>query len=85
MEGNIYTIVAYSIRSGRYIPYVEMTSFEDAVVEARHLGLGCRNNTFRHMNGEDIDWIEIYENWETPDSEIKWGSYDLCVKSCANV
>ena len=85
MDEYRYTIVGYHAGSDSYVKYAEMTSFEDAVNEAKMLGLSCRRGTLTHLCGTCIDWIEIYSDWSTPYRRAVWGSYDLCVSCCANV
>ena len=85
MEEYKYTIVGYHAGSNSYVKYAEMTSFDDAVNEARPLGLSCRKGILTQLCGKSIDWIEIYSDWNTPNRKAVWGSYDLCISCCANV
>lgn len=85
MEEYKYTIVGYNKLSKSYVKYAEMTSFEDAVSEAKHLGVSIRKGELTKLCGMNIDWVEIYEDWEKPDKKSIWGSYDLSVVGCANV
>ena len=85
MDEYKYTIVGYHKDSKTFVKYADMTSYDDAVNEARILGLSCRKGILTHLCGKSIDWIEIYLDWDTPNEKAVWGSYDLCTLSCANV
>lgn len=64
----MYTVVGYDKDNDVYIECGEYSSICDANIKADELREMIKNGKLRRKdNGEPIDWIEIYENWNEPD------------------
>lgn len=64
----MYTVVGYDKDNDVYIEYGEYSTLWFAYQHANELSKMVENDELRRRdNGEPIDWIEIYENWNGPD------------------
>ena len=64
----MYTVVGYDKDNDVYIEYGEYSVIQFAYMRADELnGMIDRGELKRKDNGEPIDWIEIYENWNLAD------------------
>lgn len=64
----MYTVVGYDKDNDVYIEYGEYGSLWTAYGRASELSKMVENGELKRKdNGEPIDWIEIYENWNGPD------------------
>ena len=64
----MYKVVGYDKDNDVYEEYGEYTSLWGANTRANELRELIENGELRRKdNGEPIDWIEIYENWNGPD------------------
>ena len=64
----MYTVVGYDKDNDVYKEYGEYSSLLNACRRASELrNLIESGELKRKDNGEPIDWIEIYENWNGPD------------------
>lgn len=72
-----YSVIGYDKDSDVFISYGKYETLEYAVEEAKNLfELVEKNELRRKDNGEPIDWIEVYWNWNKDDEKILWGSYN---------
>lgn len=72
-----YSVIGYDKDNDVFICYGEYETLEYAVEEAKNLfELVEKNELRREDNGEPIDWIEVYWNWNKDDEKILWGSYN---------
>ena len=64
----MYTVVGYDKDNDVYEEYGEYSSLWGAHNRASELSkMIAKGELRRKDNGEPIDWIEIYENWNGPD------------------
>lgn len=64
----MYTVVGYDKDNDTYIEYGEYSVLQFACERADELNeMITRGELRRKDNGEPIDWIEVYENWNLPD------------------
>lgn len=64
----MYTVVGYDKDNDVYEEYGEYSSLWNAHRRASELNKMIDSGELRRKdNGEPIDWIEIYENWNGPD------------------
>lgn len=64
----MYTVVGYDKDNDVYIEYGEYSVIQFAYMRAEELNdMIERGELKRKDNGEPIDWVEIYENWNLPD------------------
>lgn len=64
----MYTVVGYDKDNDTYIEYGEYSVIQFAYMRASELREAIDSGELRRVdNGEPIDWIEIYENWNLPD------------------
>ena len=64
----MYTVVGYDKDNDVYKEYGEYSSLLNACRRASELRNLIEGGELRRKdNGEPIDWIEIYENWNGPD------------------
>ena len=70
----MYTVVGYDKDNDVYIEYGEYSILQSAFERAEELNKMIECGELRRKdNGEPIDWIEIYENWNLPDEyRIDW-------------
>lgn len=72
---NKYTVVGYDKDNDVYVPYVSYKKFEDALIKGKELAELVKKDKLIRENGEPIDWIQIYEHWNTDLEAVVWGSY----------
>lgn len=70
-----YTVVGYDKDNDVYVVYDSFRKFDDAVEKGRELGKLVKEDKLRRENGEPIDWIQVYANWNTIDETAVWGSF----------
>lgn len=71
-----YSVVGYEKDNDVFIEFGEYSEFNDAVKEAKRLtNLMNSGKLRRDDNGDPIDWIEVYHNYELPGEELMWASY----------
>ena len=64
----MYTIIGYDKDNDAYVEYGDYTDIQLAFIRAQELRrMIDRGELRRKCNGEPIDWIGIYENWNLPD------------------
>lgn len=64
----MYTVVGYDKDNDAYIEYGEYSVIQSAYMRAKELSEMIDHGELRRKdNGEPIDWIEIYANWNLPD------------------
>lgn len=64
----MYTVVGYDKDNDVYVEYGEYYDIQFALEIAEELnGMIERGELKRKDNGEPIDWIEVYENWNGVD------------------
>lgn len=64
----MYTVVGYDKDNDVYVEYGTYSNVHFAYMRADELNkMIDRGKLRRKDNGEPIDWIEIYGNWNLPD------------------
>ena len=64
----MYTVVGYDKDNDRYVEYGKYRNIMSAHDRADELTKMIEEGVLiRRDNGEPIDWIEIYGNWNKPD------------------
>ena len=72
-----YSVIGYDKDNDVFISYGKCETLEYAIEKAKNLfELVEKNELRREDNGEPIDWIEVYWNWNKDDEKILWGSYN---------
>lgn len=72
-----YSVIGYDKDNDVFICYGKYETLEQAVCEAEKLFVLVQKGELeREDNGEPIDWIEVYWNWNKDDEQILWGSYN---------
>lgn len=72
-----YSVIGYDKDNDVFICYGEHETLEQAIEKAKNLfRLVEKDELRREDNGEPIDWIEVYWNWNKDDEKILWGSYN---------
>lgn len=72
-----YSVIGYDKDNDVFICYDKCETFELAVDKAKQLILLVEKDELkREDNGEPIDWIEVYWNWNKDDEKLLWGSYN---------
>lgn len=66
----MYTVVGYDKDNDVYIEYAEYSVELFATMKAHELADKIKRGELRREdNGEPIDWIEVYENYNTPNEK----------------
>ena len=64
----MYAVVGYDKDNDVYVEYGEYSVIQSAYQRAEELQKMIDSGELRRKdNGEPIDWIEIYGNWNLPD------------------
>lgn len=73
----MYTVVGYDKDNDIYVVLDdEYTLSIDAEIYAKELLPLLDKDQLRTKNGEPIDWIEIYYNYNCEDETMVWASYE---------
>ena len=66
----MYTVVGYDKDNDVHIKYAEYSVSWFAVMKATELADQVKRGELRRSdNGESIDWIEVYENYNEPNEK----------------
>lgn len=72
-----YSVIGYDKDNDVFICYDTCNTLELAVEQGRQLfKLIEKGELRREDNGEPIDWVEVYWNWNKDDERLLWGSYN---------
>lgn len=67
----MYTVVGYDKDNDVSVIYGEYSVIQFAKMRADELREKIERGELRRKdNGEPIDWIDIYENWDMPDERL---------------
>jgi hypothetical protein len=72
----MYTIIGYDKDNDVFVEYGEFEVLHYAMRKANELKKLLDKEELKRENGEPIDWIEIYWNYNKTDEEMTWASYD---------
>ena len=71
-----YSVIGYDKNNDVFIKLSVYSEFNDAVEEAKRVtSLSNSGRFLKTLNGGQIDWIEVYHNYELPGEELMWASY----------
>lgn len=66
----MYTVIGYDKDNDVYVKYAEYSVEWFAIMKARELADMVKQGELRREdNGEPIDWIEVYENYNETDEK----------------
>ena len=72
-----YSVIGYNKDNDVFVCYSKHEILECAIERAKNLfELVKKNELRREDNGEPIDWIEVYWNWNKNDEQILFGLYN---------
>lgn len=72
----MYTILGYDKDNDVFVEYGEFEVLHYATEKAKELKKLLDKDELKRENGDPIDWVEIYWNYNGADEEIIWASYD---------
>lgn len=72
----MYTIIGYDKDNDVFVEYGEFEVLHYAMVKANELKKLLDKEELKRENGEPIDWIEVYWNYNKADEEMTWASYE---------
>ena len=72
----MYTIIGYDKDNDVFEEYGDYEVLYNANEKAKELMSLLIEDELKRDNGEPIDWIEIYWNWNKNDEEMIWASYE---------
>lgn len=73
----MYTIIGYDKDNDVFIEYGNFEVLHYAMEKAKELKKLLDKDELKRENGEPIDWVEVYWNYNGADEEMIWASYEV--------
>lgn len=71
-----YTVIGYDKDNDVFVTYAQADVLADAMVTAKALKVMLEKDELKRENGEPIDWLEVYWDYNGPDEKMVWASYE---------